>query len=88
MGSPIPRIWLVLSKGFLINLAISSVIGCVGGYYLSLMLLDSIWEYWLDFNAGIYIYSVLIILAMTMATITGKIYQAALQNPVSCLRYE
>ena len=88
MGSPIPRIWLVLSKGFLINLAISSVIGCVGGYYLSLMMLDSIWEYWLDFNAGIYIYSVLIILAMTMATITGKIYQAALQNPVSCLRYE
>ena len=88
MGSPIPRIWLVLSKGFLINLAISSVIGCVGGYYLSLMMLDSIWDYWLDFNAGIYIYSVLIILAMTMATITGKIYQAALQNPVSCLRYE
>jgi hypothetical protein len=52
------------------------------------MMLDSIWDYWLDFNAGIYIYSVLIILAMTMATITGKIYQAALQNPVSCLRYE
>jgi ABC-type antimicrobial peptide transport system permease subunit len=88
MGSPVPRIWLVLSKGFLVNLAISSVIGCVGGYYLSLMMLDSIWDYWLDFNAGIYIYSVLIILAMTMATITGKIYQAALQNPVSCLRYE
>ena len=88
MGSPIPRIWLVLSKGFLVNLAISSVIGCVGGYYLSLMMLDSIWEYWLDFNAWIYIYSVLIILAMTMATITGKIYQAALQNPVTCLRYE
>ena len=88
MGSPIPRIWLVLSKGFMINLAISSVIGCVGGYYLSLMMLDSIWDYWLDFNAGIYIYSVLIILVATAATITGKVYQAALQNPVSCLRYE
>jgi len=88
MGSPVPRIWLVLSKGFLINLAISSVIGCVGGYFLSLMMLDSIWEHWLDFNAGIYIYSVLIILVITAATITGKISQAALQNPVSCLRYE
>jgi len=88
MGSPVPRIWLVLSKGFLINLAISSVIGCVGGYYLSLIMLDSIWDYWLDFNAGIYIYSVLIILVATAATITGKVYQAALQNPVSCLRYE
>jgi len=88
MGSPIPRIWLVLSKGFLINLFVSSVLGCLGGYYLSLMMLDSIWDYWLDFTPGIYIYSVLIILIATFITITGKVYQAALQNPVSCLRYE
>jgi ABC-type antimicrobial peptide transport system permease subunit len=88
MGSPIPRIWLVLSKGFMINLVISSVLGCVGGYYLSLMMLDSIWDYWLDFTPGIYIYSVLIILVSTLITITGKVYQAALQNPVTCLRYE
>jgi len=88
MGSPLSRIWLVLSNGFLINLVISSIIGCVGGYYLSLMMLDSIWDYWLDFNAWIYIYSVLIILVATAVTITGKVYQAALQNPVKCLRYE
>jgi len=88
MGSPVPRIILVLGKVFLINLGISSIIGCVGGYYLSLTLLDSIWDQFLDFTAGIYIYSVLIILVATVATITGKIYQAALQNPVSCLRYE
>lgn len=88
MGSPLPRIWLVLSKGFLINLLISSVIGCVGGYYLSLMMLKSIWENFLEFNPGIYLYSVLIILVITALTITGKVYQAAMQNPVSCLRYE
>jgi ABC-type antimicrobial peptide transport system permease subunit len=88
MGSPLPRIWLVLSKGFLINLFISSLIGCVGGYYLSLMMLESIWENFLEFNPGIYIYSVLIILVITAATITGKVYQAAMQNPVTCLRYE
>ena len=88
MGAPIPRILLVLSKSFLINLAISSLIGCVGGYYLSLMMLGSIWEQFLDFTPDIYIYSVLIIFVTTVTTITGKIYQAALQNPVSCLRYE
>ena len=88
MGAPIPRILVVLSKGFLINLAISSLIGCVGGYFLSLVLLDSIWEQYLDFNAGIYIYSILIILVATAITITGKVYRAALQNPVTCLRYE
>jgi hypothetical protein len=88
MGSPVPRIWLVLSKTFLVNLFISSVLGCMGGYYLSLMMLDSIWEHWLDFTPGIYIYSVLIIAVATILTITGKVYQAALQNPVQCLRYE
>jgi hypothetical protein len=88
MGAPIPRILVVLSKSFLLNLAISSIIGCVGGYYLSLMMLDSIWEQYLDFTPGIYIYSVLIILLATVITITGKVYQAALQNPISCLRYE
>ncbi|MCK5066679.1 MAG: ABC transporter permease [Bacteroidales bacterium] len=88
MGSPVPRIWLVLSKGFLANLLLSSAIGCVGGHFVSKMLLASIWENFLDFNAGIYIYSVLIILVITTATITGKIYQAALQNPAFCLRYE
>jgi len=88
MGAPIPRILVVLSKGFLINLAISSLVGCVGGYFLSLVLLDSIWEQYLDFSAGIYIYSILIILAATALTITGKVYRAALQNPVTCLRYE
>ena len=88
MGSPLPRIWLVLSKGFIINLFISSVLGCVGGYYLSLMMLKSIWENFLEFNPGIYIYSVLIILVITALTITGKVYQAAMQNPVTCLRYE
>ena len=88
MGAPVPRIFLVLSKSFLINLAISCVLGCVGGYYLSLMLLDSIWDHFLDFTPGIYIYSVLIIIFATTVTISGKIYQAALQNPAHCLRYE
>ncbi len=88
MGAPVHNIFLVLSKGFLINLAISSVFGCVGGYFLSEMLLDSIWEQYLDYTPAIYIYSVIIILIATTATIAGKIYHAAQRNPVTCLRYE
>ena len=88
MGAPVSNIFLVLSKGFLINLAISSVFGCVGGYFLSEMLLDSIWEQYLDFTPAIYIYSVLIIFVVTSITIEGKIYHAAQRNPVTCLRYE
>jgi hypothetical protein len=88
MGAPIPRILVVLSKSFFVNLSISSILGCVGGYYLSLVLLDSIWDQFLDFSAGIYLWSVLIIFMITLITISAKVYQAALQNPVTCLRYE
>lgn len=88
MGAPIPTIFMVLSKGFLINLAISSTLGCIGGYYLSVMMLDSIWDHFLDFTPGIFLYSVLIIFTATLITIAGKVYLAAIQNPVTCLRYE
>ncbi len=88
MGSPIASILVALSKTFMVILIISSLIGCVGGYYMSLTLLDSIWDQFLDFKAGIYVYAVLLIFMSAAATITGKIYQAALQNPVTCLRYE
>ncbi len=79
---------MILSKGFLINLAISAVLGSVGGYFLSDILMGSIWEQYLDFTPVVYIYSVLIILAATTLTIAGKIYQAANMNPVECIRYE
>ena len=88
LGLEIKKDIPAVSKSFLVNLAISSVIGCVGGYYLSLMLLDSIWDNFLNFTPSIYIYSVGIIFAATIGTIVGKVYQAALQNPVTCLRYE
>ena len=50
--------------------------------------IDSIWDQFLDFTVWIYIYSFLIIFVVTTVTITWKIYQAALQNPVMCLKYE
>ena len=88
MGAGIHQIFLVLSRGFLINLAISSVLGCVGGYFLSVTLMESIWDHFLEISAGIFILTFLIIFAVTMVTIAGKIYAAANQNPAECLRYE
>jgi ABC-type antimicrobial peptide transport system permease subunit len=88
MGAPVPRIFTVLSSRFLIILAISSVLGCVGGYFLSLMLLDSIWDHFTEIGLGVYFLSVGIIVVLTIATMAGKVIQAAQQNPVDCLRYE
>jgi len=88
MGAPVRNIAYVLSSGFLVNLAISSILGCVGGYYLSEMLMASIWEQYMDFTPAVYVYAVLIILVITTITISGKVVRAAHQNPANCLRYE
>jgi ABC-type antimicrobial peptide transport system permease subunit len=88
MGAEIRHIFLVLSRGFLINLALSSVLGCVGGYFLSITLMESIWDHYVDISVGIFLVTFLIIFAVTAMTIAGKIYAASIQNPAECLRYE
>ena len=88
MGAAIHHIFIVLSKGYLINLAISSILGCVGGYFLSMSLMESIWDHFTSVTPWLFFYTILIILVATLVTIAGRIYAAAMQNPVDCLRYE
>ena len=88
MGAPVARIITVLSRDFMINLFISSILGCAGGYYLSRMMMDSIWEHFLPFRVEIFVWSTVIILLVTSLTIAGRIYRAANMNPTDCIRYE
>jgi putative ABC transport system permease protein len=67
---------------------IASVLGSMGGYYLSNMLLDSIWDYFVQIRAGVLILSASIMILATIFTIIFKIGKAALRNPVDSLRYE
>ena len=55
---------------------------------MSIMLLDSIWDYFAGIGAGILISAVLIIVVATAVTLSVKITKAALKNPVDSLRYE
>jgi ABC-type antimicrobial peptide transport system permease subunit len=87
-GAPVPLIMFLVSKKFLIVLAISSVLGCAGGYYMSVMLLDSIWDYFVEIRVGILLLSASIMLLATLLTIIFKITKAARRNPVDSLRYE
>jgi ABC-type antimicrobial peptide transport system permease subunit len=52
------------------------------------MLLDSIWDYFVQIKAGILILAVAIMFIATVLTIIFKIGKAALRNPVDSLRYE
>jgi putative ABC transport system permease protein len=87
-GAPVYLITWIASRKFVIVLFIASVLGSAGGYYLSKSLLDSIWDYFVDIRLTTLIFSSLILVTCTLATIAFKIITAALRNPVDSLRYE
>lgn len=87
-GAPVALIMYLLSKKFLIVLAIASLVGSIGGYYMSNMLLDSIWDYFIEIKVGIMLLAALIMISATVLTIVFKVGRAALRNPVESLRYE
>ncbi|HUV00918.1 MAG TPA: FtsX-like permease family protein, partial [Bacteroidales bacterium] len=87
-GAPVPLLMFLISKKFIIILIIASVLGCAGGYYLSVMLLDSIWDYFVDIKAGMLITAASVMFVATVLTLVFKISRAAMKNPVVSLRYE
>ncbi len=87
-GAPVPLIMYLVSRKFLIVLVVASVLGSAGGYYLSNLLMDSIWDYFVDIKIGILVMASLIMIVATLVTIIYKITRAAIVNPVVSLRYE
>ena len=87
-GAPVPLLMFLLSKKFLIILLIASILGCAGGYYMSVALMDSIWDYYVKVSAGILIYAAMIMIVTTILTLAFRITRAAMKNPVESLRYE
>jgi putative ABC transport system permease protein len=87
-GAPVPLLMYLVGRKFLAVLVIASVFGCIGGYYMSNLLMDSIWDYFVSINFGTLLLSASIMFFATVFTIIFKIGKAALKNPVVSLRYE
>ena len=87
-GAAVPLIMYLAGRKFLAVLVIASFIGCAGGYYMSNMLLASIWDYFVQIRIGLLILAASIMFVATIFTIIFKIRKAALRNPVDSLRYE
>lgn len=87
-GAPLPGLILLLSRKFIFILLIASVLGCAGGYYISAMLMDSIWDYFTDITLWMLLSSALIMFLVTAITISGKTYNAASQNPIKAIQSE
>jgi ABC-type antimicrobial peptide transport system permease subunit len=87
-GASVVLIMYMVSKKFLVVLVISSLIGCAGGYYMSNLMMGSIWDYFVQIKPGVLILAASIMFLATILTIIIKIGKAALRNPVDSLRYE
>jgi putative ABC transport system permease protein len=87
-GASVPSIMFLVSKKFLIILLIASILGSAGGYFLSNMLMDSIWDYFVEVGAGILVSASLLMCVATLFTISFRVIRAAMRNPVDSLRYE
>jgi ABC-type antimicrobial peptide transport system permease subunit len=87
-GAPVALLMYMTGRKFLVVILIASVLGCSLGYYLSLKMLDSIWDYYVNIGAGILLSSAFIMISATFITVVFKIASAAMKNPVVTLRYE
>jgi len=87
-GAPILRLTYIISREFIIILIIACVFGSVSGWWVSDMLMGSIWETHTDIRPFVYVFSNALILIVAITSIGWKVYQAARRNPVESLRYE
>ena len=88
MGADIANISKNISKPFILILSIAALIGCGLGYYTSEMLMASIWKSYVSANVYSFLIPIIILFVSALVTISWRIYKAAIQNPVTSLRYE
>ncbi len=87
-GASVKKIMIIITKPFILLIIISSVFGCIGGYYMSKMFMDSLWAEYMNPNTMSFALPVLVILITALITIIWRVYKAAQQNPANSLRYE
>ena len=88
LGAPVFSVIRLLNREFMIIIFIAAVLGSILGYYLSKMMLDSMYEVYKSVTITSFIIPTIIILIVSVITISGKVYSAANKNPVDAINYE
>ncbi|MEQ8530855.1 MAG: hypothetical protein RIB86_03340, partial [Imperialibacter sp.] len=73
---------------FLLMVVVASALGAVGGYYLTDMLIESIFKFYKPIGLVSFLVPFLIILSIAGSTSFLRVFAAARKNPVDSLRYE
>ena len=88
LGASMGNLTKVINAEFVIILLISSVVGGVLGSFMSGMLMQSIWKYYLDATPTTLVVSALILFAISALSIGYKVYATTRLNPANVLRDE
>ena len=88
LGASMGNLTKVINAEFVIILLISSVVGGVLGFFMSGMLMQSIWKYYLDATPTTLVVSALILFAISALSIGYKVYATTRLNPANVLRDE
>lgn len=88
LGAPSLQINNMIGKPFFLMLLIASLIGGAGGYFMTAMLLDSIWKIHISMNVTSILLPVVIMLILSYITLSSKVYYTLSKNPINSLRYE
>lgn len=88
LGASVGNITKVINKEFVIILLIASVGGGALGWWMSAMLMDSIWDYYQEVTLTSMIISATILFVASALSIGYKIYKTTRLNPAHVLRDE
>ena len=88
LGASVGNITKVINKEFVIILLIASVGGGALGWWMSAMLMDSIWDYYQEVTITSMIISATILFITSALSIAYKIYKTTRLNPAHVLRDE
>ncbi len=86
LGASVENITVKVSREFFIILFIASLLGSLGAFFLTNLLMASIWTYYVPLRPLPFILSVAILFFVSAITIGRKVINAASVNPASILR--
>jgi putative ABC transport system permease protein len=87
LGASIPNLIRLISKEFLLLVAVSNLLAWPVAYYAMSRWLQN-FAYRIDIGAGVFVLAAVMALAVALATVGGHALRAARTNPVEALRYE
>ena len=88
LGAPIPQIIALINRPFTYIIIVGSLLGSIAGYYMTNIMMGSIFEYHKPFDIWTYSLPIAFVLVISFITSSTRILVAAMANPVKSLRYE